>query len=86
MRTTVTIDDVLYSEVKVLAAKENESIGSVLEDALRRYLLDYEMRKSKPLADLPTWNGGQITAGIDLNDNSAVFEFLDEIEGKNELY
>jgi predicted transcriptional regulator len=86
MRTTVTIDDSLYSQIKVLAAKSHDSVGSVLEDALRFYLLEHESRQLRPLADLPTWNAGQIAAGIDLNDNSAVFDFLDEVSGKNELY
>jgi len=86
VRTTVKLEDSLYSEIKVLAAKSNDSVGSVLEDALRFYLLEHELRQSRPLADLPTWNAGQIAAGIDLNDNSAIFDFLDEVSGKNELY
>jgi hypothetical protein len=86
VRTTVTIEDSLYSQIKVLAAKSHDSVGSILEDALRFYLLELKLRQSSPLADLPTWNAGQVAAGIDLNDNSAVFDFLDDASGKNELY
>lgn len=78
MRTTVTIDDHLYEEAKVLAARTQGSVGSVISEALRRFLAESNSGEDPELPELPRWRGGPVKAGIDINDTSAVLGMLDE--------
>jgi predicted transcriptional regulator len=81
MRTTVTIDDHLYEEAKVLAARSHGSVGSVISEALRRFVAESNSVEADALPDLPRWKGGQVKPGIDINDTSAVLAKLDEGRG-----
>ena len=78
MRTTVTIDDHLYEEAKVLAARSHGSVGSVISEALRRFVAESKASEGQPLPELPRWRGGPAKAGIDINDTSAALGMLDE--------
>lgn len=78
MRTTVTIDDHLYEEAKVLAARSHGSVGSIISEALRRFLVESNAQELEQLPELPRWRGGPVKAGIDINDTSAVLGMLDD--------
>lgn len=81
MRTTVTIDETLYSEVKELAAREQSSVGSVIEDALRLLLREHKFALSLELAPLPTFPGKlNLPPGIDPNSTSEILDYLDELD------
>ena len=76
MRTTVTIDDDLYREARARAALSGQSVGSVIEDALRQLLV----QKPLPQRRLPRLlvHSSGIQPGVDINDTSAVIDMLDE--------
>lgn len=76
MRTTVNIDDNLLAEVKLIAARGNTTIGSVLEDALRRMLADPTPEASRAEFSLPSSGSGGLAAGVDLQDREAIAELL----------
>lgn len=77
VRTTVTIDDQLLDEAKVIAARTRRSVSSVLEDALRELVARHQhARRSQPLADLPTDGTGGLRAGVDLMDREQIAELL----------
>lgn len=78
MRTTVTIDDHLYEEAKVLAARSHGSVGSVISEALRRFVAESNSVDAEELPVLPRWSGGPVKPGIDINDTSVVLAMLDE--------
>ncbi len=78
MRTTISLDDRVYAEFKILAARSGESVSSVIERAMRRYLLDRDPGPSEVLPALPTMTSGGVRPGIDLDDMSRVREILDE--------
>lgn len=78
MRTTVTIDDHLYEEAKVLAARSHGSVGSVISEALQRFVAESKTQQVEDLPELPRWRGGPVKAGIDINDTSAVLGLLDD--------
>jgi predicted CopG family antitoxin len=84
MRTTVTIEENLYSEVKQLAAREKSSVGSVIEDALRLLLREHRAHLAhvaSELAPLPTFPGKlNLPPGIDPNSTSEILNYLDEID------
>ena len=78
MRTTVTIEDHLYEEAKVLAARSHGTVGSIISEALRRFVAESRHSGAESLPELPRWKGGQVKPGIDINDTSAVLGMLDE--------
>jgi len=82
MRTTVTIDETLYSEVKELAARERSSVGSVIEDALRLLLREHRAHMAHittELTPLPTFPGKlSLPPGIDPHRTSQILNYLDE--------
>lgn len=78
MRTTISLDDRVYAEFKVLAARSGESVSSVIERAMRRYLLDRHATPPTSPLTLPTMRSGGVRPGIDLDDMSRVREILDE--------
>lgn len=73
MRTTVSLPDRLVREAKVLAARTDRSMSSVLEEALQRFLDAQESARGSDF-ELPTCPGDW---AIDVTDNSAILDFLD---------
>ena len=78
MRTTVTLDDRLYAQARVRAAQDGRSVGSVIEEALRAYLLTSAAAATVELKPLPVFDGGGPVPGVDLDDMSSVYAVLDE--------
>ncbi len=84
MRTTVNIDQHLLGEAKLIAAREHRTIGSVLEDALRKLLDDDRARHGAGREDfrLPRFDyAGGLRPGVDLEDK----ELMAELLGDNEM-
>ena len=77
MRTTVAISDELLAAAKRRARQRGQSLGSVIEDALRRELASAADDASRPA--VPVFDGGTgPRPGIDLRSNRALHEVLDE--------
>lgn len=79
MRTTVNIDEHLLAEAKLIAARTHRTIGSVLEDALRKFIdgqSGVTRAEKYELVSFPT--GGGLKPGIDLNDRDQIEELLDD--------
>lgn len=78
MRTTVTIDDHLLEEVKLLAVRQGRTMGSVLEDAVR-LLLERSEASTRRSVNLPVFAGELgLRPGVDLEDRDALYDLLDE--------
>ena len=82
MRTTLNLDDALMRSAKMAAGRRGTTLTRVIEDALRRELL---ATRSTPRATFPTSaetdaGGLQLPPEIDLNDTSAVLDYLDAID------
>ncbi len=80
MRTTVRLDEDLLIRAKEHAARTGRTLTSLLEDALRTLLALEKRKKKGRLQPLPTFNGGGVRPGVDL-DNSA--DLLDLMEGSD---
>ena len=77
MRTTVSISDELLAAAKRRAAERGQSLGSLIEDALRRELATIPHRGPRP--KVPVFSGGTgPRPGLDLTSNRALHETLDE--------
>lgn len=77
MRTTVSIADELVAAAKQRARERGQSLGSVIEDALRRELAGTPERQPRPVVPVFT-DGTGPRPGIDLTSNRALHEALDE--------
>ena len=84
MRTTVTLDDTLFRELKAHAAQSGRTMGAVIEDAVR---VAFSVRETPPttLPDLPTYGGGGLLPGVDLASNAALRDLMDTAEGVDAL-
>lgn len=78
MRTTVTINDALYAEAKVQAARTGSTVGEVFEAALQAWFQRRDALAFTPLPELPVHGGGAVRPGVDLDDTSALRSLLDE--------
>jgi len=75
MRTTVAVNDHLLAEAKRRARERGETLGQVIEGALRRELA--EQAPTEPIA-VPVFRGGSgPLPGVDLRSNEALREVLD---------
>ncbi|GAA3620456.1 hypothetical protein GCM10022199_26170 [Marihabitans asiaticum] len=86
MRTTVTIDDGLLAEAKILAAREHRTIGSVLEESLQD-LLDRRAVRGPVPAGLPTFTPERpgLRDGVDLEDRDTMDQLLEGEGGARAL-
>jgi len=84
MRTTVTIDDELLAEAKLIAARTHRTIGSVLEDALRRLIADQRPVRSGERFSLPTSTPATpgLHADVDLLDSEQIAELMGDNESR----
>jgi hypothetical protein len=79
MRTTIAVDDHLLVAAKRRAREHDQTLGQVIEDALRRELA--EPLPSKPVAVPVFRGGGGPLPGVDLRSNRAIREALDRGAG-----
>jgi hypothetical protein len=83
IRTTVSIDDHLLDSAKRRARERGETLGHVIEAALRRELAQPE--PSEPV-EVPVFRGGDgPLPGVDLRSNRALRELLDRTAEINTL-
>lgn len=81
MRTTLALDDSLLDRAKRRAAEQGTTLGHYVEDALREYLTAPK-RGVEPV-DLPVFEGGKLHAGIDPSANRALYDALDDTNGRD---
>ncbi len=77
IRTTVLISDELLSAAKRLARRRGQTLGQVVDAALRRELLGQGTPDDRPRV-LVFRGGTGPRPGVDLTSNRALHEVLDE--------
>ena len=78
MRTTINIEDRLLEEAKTLARQRKDTLGVVLNDALRLGLLRVgECSPAKSNAPLKTFRGDGVQAGVDLRNSSELLDIME---------
>lgn len=84
MRTTLTIADELLEAAKQRARLRGQTLGGLVESALRRELSLTD--EAKPRPPVPIIRGGNgLRPGVDLTSNRALYELLDEGVDLNRL-
>jgi hypothetical protein len=81
VRTTVNIDDRLLGRAKSLAVKTGRPLGEVIDDGLRLLLAQADTGRKGNAAPLPTFGGGGLQPGVDLEDKDALGALLDADDG-----
>ncbi len=76
MRTTVRLDDDLLAEAKQRAAADRTTLGSLIEDALRRALARRSTERVERVA-IRRFGDAQTLPGVDLDDSAALRELMD---------
>lgn len=77
MRTTVDLPDDLLGEAKERAARERRSLSDVVGDALRASFARTGQADREPV-ELPTFDGGGLQPGVDLDDTAALLDLMEE--------
>jgi hypothetical protein len=76
MRTTLNLDDRLVREVKTRAVNEGRTFTSLVEEALQKLITEHDAPKEERI-ELPTWAGGGLLPGVDLDDHEALKALVD---------
>lgn len=84
MRTTIRIDDDLYRRAKADAARRGQTVGELIEDALR-LALRRPAGAGGDVPELPTFGGTGTMPGVDLTDTRALRELMDADRGLDAL-
>ena len=82
MRTTVRLDDALLERAKREAARQGETLTSLIERGLRLVLARPHKSRERRRVEVPVWRAaGGTLPGVDLNDGAAL---LDVLEGADD--
>ena len=77
MRTTISIDDRLWSEAKQFALRHRKSLKAVIEDALQEMLARQNSSTARTPMQLTTVTGKGLAPGINLDDSAGLREIMD---------
>lgn len=73
------IPDDLLMDSKKFALETGRTLTGLIEDSLRETLAR-SRHPRKPPAEPPTFGGGVIMPGVDLNNSAALWDLLDQDE------
>ena len=74
MKTTLNIDDGIYKQIKMRAAKQSCTVSELVETGLRM-LLEQQESSPKELPPLPTFEGRRVL--VDVADRDALYRAMD---------
>ena len=81
MRTTIRLDDHLLAQAKSLAAARGTTLTALIEDSLREVLARREAPRRRSKFCFPTFKGGGLQPGVDLDDSAALLDFMEGLDG-----
>ena len=77
MRISIRLDDDLLAQAKRHALETDRTLTAVIEDALRESLARREHGK-RARVQLPTFSGGGLLPGVDLESSAALRDLMEE--------
>jgi hypothetical protein len=80
MRITVRLDPDLLREVKLAAAEDRTTVSALLEQPLREMLALRRQSTPRLRTPLPTFTGWGLQPGVDLDNDAALRDLLDQEE------
>ena len=76
MRTTIRLDSILLRRAKARAAASGRSLNDFIADAVRAALAPERVAAAR--VALPTFKGGGLLPGVDLDDSAALLDLMDD--------
>lgn len=73
-RTTIRVDPLLLAEAKKVAASSDQTLSSVIENALREYIV---RRRCQTSVSFTIVDGRGLRPGVDLDNTSSLLDVLD---------
>ena len=77
MRTTIRLDPELLARAKRHALDTGRTLTAVIEDALKQALTRQTSPSRRSRVKLPTYRGGGLQTGVDLDDSAGLLERMD---------
>jgi hypothetical protein len=78
MRTTIKLHDDLLLEAKSIATRTGRTLAEVVEDAVREsFARRRGARDRAAVPELPVFGSGGLQPGVDLDDNAALLDVMD---------
>ena len=77
MRTTLNLDDALVQAAKRRALETGRTLTAVIEDALRSVLGRQPAEQRARVTELPTYRGGGLQPGVDLDDSGSLLDVME---------
>jgi hypothetical protein len=79
MRTTIRLDEALLDQAKREAVNRGKTLTSLIEMGLRLVLAQKSNEGARRKVELPVSRaGGGVRPGVDLNNNAALLDLLDQ--------
>jgi hypothetical protein len=78
MRTTINIHQELLRKAKRLALERHETLGRVIEDALRRCLSQSPRGSRTEPTRLTTFKGKGLQPGVDLDNTASLLDVMED--------
>jgi hypothetical protein len=78
MRTTIRLNDDLVKQAKMRAAEQGITLTQLIDESLRERLATRPRRMSVEPFRMPTYGKGGTRPGVNLNDNRALRDLMDE--------
>lgn len=75
------LNDPLLAEAKKYAVETGRTLTALIEDALRETLARRKHPGKRRRVRLPTFPGGKLRPGVDLDDTSALLDLMEGRDG-----
>ncbi|MGQ0561114.1 MAG: type II toxin-antitoxin system VapB family antitoxin [Gemmatimonadota bacterium] len=77
MRTTVRLDPQLMADARRFAFETGRTLTRLIEEALREKIARHAKPRARTAVTLPTYRGGGLQPGVDLDDSSRLRDRMD---------
>jgi putative antitoxin of VapBC-like toxin-antitoxin system len=78
MRTTIRLEDSLLAEAKRIAAENDITLTSVIENALRQSFAHQKRAGKRGKVRFTTSGKGGLRPGVDLDDSAALLDLMEQ--------
>ena len=78
MRTALHLDDRLLADARKLAIDTGRTLTQLVEDALHMALAQHRQARDRMPITLHTCGGKELQPGVDLSNNAALADLMDE--------
>jgi hypothetical protein len=77
MRTTLRMDDALFTEVRRLAVETGRTVTALVTDSLRETLARTRAGRRRGRVRLPVFKGRGLRPGVDLDDSASLLDLME---------